>query len=307
MRVVIALGGNALQRRHEPANAAHRQHNLKRASQAVAVLARTHEVVLTHGNGPQIGAVALQATSAGKPEPLDMLVAESEGMIGYLLEQSLAAELPGREIVALLTQVEIDPADPAFARPTKPIGPLYGEGEARRLAAERNWSIMADGASFRRAVPSPEPRRILELTAIRILLEAGAIVICGGGGGIPVALSADGVVRGIEAVVDKDLSAALLAEKLAADALLLLTDIAAVATRWGAPDARLIAEASPEQLRNFDFPAGSMGPKIEAACRFVARTGGYAGIGAIEATADILARKAGTIIRSGQEPIRYHA
>jgi carbamate kinase len=306
MRVVMALGGNALQRRGEPAEPRLLARNLGIAVKAVAELARKHEVVVTHGNGPQVGMLALAATAGGAPSALDLLVAESEGMIGYLIERELSAALPRREIATLLTQVEVDAADPAFAAPTKPIGPGYAEAEARRLAAERSWAIMRDGACFRRAVASPEPRRIREINAIRILLEAGAIVICSGGGGIPVAVSEDGALRGIEAVIDKDRTAALLAEGLGADALLLLTDVAAVMTRWGEPDARPIAEASPEALSAFDFAAGSMGPKVEAARRFVARTGRVAGIGALEDASAILEGKAGTVIRQGRNTIRYH-
>lgn len=306
MRLVMALGGNALQRRGEPPEPRLRERNLAVAAKSVAALARRHEIVVTHGNGPQVGMLALAAEKSGAAEPLDLLVAESEGMIGYLIEREVSAALPGREIATLLTQVEVDAADPAFAAPSKPIGPGYAEPEARRLAAERSWTIMRDGRSFRRAVASPEPLRIRELSAVRLLLEAGAIVICSGGGGIPVVLSSDGGVRGIEAVIDKDRTAALLAAALEADALLLLTDVAAVSTRWGDPDARLIAEASPEALRAFAFAPGSMGPKVEAACRFVERTGRIAGIGALEDAAALLDRAAGTVIRQTREPIRYH-
>ncbi len=307
MRVVLALGGNALQRRNEPADPRSRQRNLHVAAQAVAAVARHHQVVVTHGNGPQVGMLSLAAAgSAGTPDPLDVLVAESEGLIGYLIEREIAAVLPGREIATLLTQVEIEPDDPAFAAPSKPIGPMYSEAEARSLAFRHAWSIMRDGDAFRRAVASPEPRRIREISAIRILVEAGAIVICCGGGGVPVIVSPDRSVRGVEAVIDKDLSAALLAEALRADALLLLTDVAAVATRWGDPSSRAIAQAHPAQLRALRFAPGSMGPKVEAACRFAERTGGIAAIGAIEDAAAILAGDAGTIVRVGSEAIRYH-
>lgn len=308
MRVVVALGGNALQRRNEPANPHFRQRNLHAAAKAVALIARHHQVVITHGNGPQVGMLALAA--AGTPdasEPLDLLVAESAGMIGYLLERELARELPGREFATLLTQVEVDPTDPAFAAPSKPIGPFYSEIEAWRLMTEKSWRMIGEGHAFRRAVPSPEPRRIRELSAINILIEAGAIVVCGGGGGIPVAPGSDGSIRGVEAVIDKDLSAALLAEGVGANALLLLTDVAAVSTRWGDPGARAIALASPEQLREFQFAPGSMGPKVEAACRFAERTGGFAGIGALDEAAAILAGEAGTLVRPICEAMRFHA
>lgn len=306
MRVVMALGGNALQRRGEPAGPGVLARNLSRAASAVAAIARHHEVVVTHGNGPQVGMLALAAEAQGRADPLDLLVAESEGEIGYLIERELAARLPSREIATLLTQVEVDPADPAFAAPTKPIGPVYDESEARRLAAERSWTIMRDGEHFRRAVASPEPRRIRELNAVRVLLGAGLVVICSGGGGIPVVAGADGGLRGIEAVIDKDRTAALLAEGLDADALLLLTDVAAVMTRWGDPAARAIAEASPAALGAFRFAPGSMAPKVEAACRFVSRTGRLAGIGALDDASAILEGAAGTVIRQTLDPIRYH-
>jgi carbamate kinase len=308
MRLVVALGGNALHRRDDVPHSSDHQHILREAVEAIAALAHHHEIVVTHGNGPQVGLLALQAAANGmSSDPLDVLVAESEGMIGYLIERELAAALPDRDIATLLTQVEVDPGDPGFAAPSKPIGPHYSADEARRLAEERSWTIMRDGTSYRRAVPSPEPQRIRELSAIRILLEAGTIVICSGGGGIPIVVSSDGSIRGVEAVIDKDLSAALLAERLAADALLLLTDVAAVSTDWGNPAAPLIARASPEQLREFHFAPGSMGPKAEGACRFVERTGGIAGIGALRDAAAILAGTAGTMICRTREPMRYHA
>lgn len=308
MRVLVALGGNALQRRGEAPDPVTTRHRLRAAAQAVAAIARQHEVIVTHGNGPQIGMLALRAAAGShNPDSLDVLVAESEGMIGYLIESELSRELPGREIATLLTQVEVDPADPAFSAPSKPIGPVYEEAEARRFAAEKSWTIMRDGGAFRRAVASPEPLRIRELGAIRILVGAGALVICSGGGGIPVVLQADGGIRGIEAVIDKDLSAALLAAELGADALLLLTDVVAVSTRWGDPGGRPIARASPRQLRAIKFAPGSMGPKVEAACRFVECTGRLAAIGALEQAPLILAGDAGTIIDHSDEPMAYHA
>jgi carbamate kinase len=228
MLVVMALGGNALLRRGEPLDVEVQRRNLSRAViRAIAPIARRHQVVITHGNGPQIGLLALQAAAYKdvKPYPLDVLGAESQGMIGYLIGQSLANELPGREIATLLTQVEVDPSDPAFDRPTKPIGPLYDEAEAKMLAARTSCILVRDGHGFRRAVPSPNPRRIHEIEAIRLLVRAGTLVICAGGGGIPIVKNADGAIRGVEAVIDKDLSAALLAEEIGADALLLLERI----------------------------------------------------------------------------------
>jgi carbamate kinase len=235
MLLVLALGGNALLRRGEPLEAEVQRRNLLDATaQALAPIARKHRVVVTHGNGPQVGLLALQAAAYKDvaPYPLDILGAETEGMIGYLIEQSLANELRDREIATLLTQVEVEPSDPAFARPTKPIGPVYGEAAARELAARSSWTIVPDGSGFRRAVPSPIPRRIREINVIKLLIRAGVIVICAGGGGIPVMRTPDGGVCGVEAVIDKDLSAALLAEQIGADALLLLTDVPAVWTKW---------------------------------------------------------------------------
>jgi carbamate kinase len=301
MRVVIALGGNALLRRGEPLEAKIQERNVAMAAETIAEIARGHAVVVTHGNGPQVGLLALQSQAYAKvrPYPLDVLGAESEGMIGYLIERELASRLPGRQVATLLTTVEVDARDSAFAEPTKPIGPLYGEDEARGLAGRPGLRLARDGAGFRRVVASPEPRRILELKAIRLLTEAGVVVVCAGGGGIPVTVGADGALRGVEAVIDKDLSASLLACDLGASALLLLTDVAAVETDWRTPRARRIKEATPEALRVLRFEQGSMAPKIEAAARFVERTGGRAGIGALEDAPAVLAGEAGTTIRPG--------
>jgi len=300
MLVVVALGGNALLRRGEPMEAEVQRSNLVKAARALAPLAREHQVVITHGNGPQIGLLALQAAAyaGARPYPLDVLGAETEGMIGYLIEQELANVLPGREIATLLTQVEVDPDDPAFAAPSKPIGPIYQQAKAQALAAERRWSFMPDGDGFRRAVPSPVPQRIREINTIKLLVRAGVLVICAGGGGIPVVTTPGGGVRGVEAVIDKDLSAALLADEIAADALLLLTDVTAVWTKWPMGEGRPIGRTTPGDLRRMTFAAGTMGPKVEAACRFVERTGRMAAIGAMEDAAAILAGKAGTIVQS---------
>lgn len=302
MLVVMALGGNALLRRGEPLEVEVQRRNLTSAvAKAIAPVARRHQAVITHGNGPQIGLLALQADAYKdvKPYPLDVLGAESEGMIGYLIEQALANELPGREIATLLTAVEVDPSDPAFDKPTKPIGPVYDEAEAQKLAAHTRWTLVRDGRGFRRAVPSPAPRRIREINTIRLLVRAATTIICAGGGGIPVVVSADGALRGVEAVIDKDLSAALLAEEIDADALLLLTDVPAVWTRWPKPEGEPIRQATPAALRALTFDPGSMGPKVEAACRFVERTGRTAGIGAMEEAEEVLAGIAGTIVTAG--------
>ena len=299
MLVVIALGGNALLRPGERPEVEIQRENLRAAAAAIAGIARRHSIVVTHGNGPQVGWLALQAeAAAGRPDPLDVLGAESEALIGYLIEQELAPLLPGRELATLLTQVEVDPGDPAFARPTKPIGPLYAEARARALAAERGWQVAAVPGGFRRVVASPEPRRIRELNVIRRLVGAGVIVICAGGGGIPVAPTGAGALRGIEAVIDKDLTSALLAAELGADALLLLTDVDAIYADWPAPAQRPIRHATPAELRARQLPAGSMGPKAEAACRFVERTGGLAAIGALADAARVLAGDAGTTVRA---------
>jgi carbamate kinase len=298
VRIVIALGGNALLRRGEPAEATVQRRNVERAARAVAEVAAEHEIVVTHGNGPQVGLLALQSEAYRdvRAYPLDVLGAESEGMIGYLLEQALGNELHGRAVATLLTQVVVDPGDPAFERPTKPVGPVYDEERARRLAAKRGWTVAPDGNRFRRVVPSPEPRDIVELTTIRLLVEAGVLVICIGGGGIPVVVDEAGALHGVEAVIDKDLSAALLARLLGADLLLMLTDVAAVERGFGTRDARPIRRATAGELRAIAFAAGSMGPKVEAACRFVDATGQTAGIGALEDAAAIARGEAGTIV-----------
>jgi carbamate kinase len=297
VRIVVALGGNALLHRGEPAEAATQRRNVVAAASALAAVSRDYELVITHGNGPQVGLLALEADAykAVTPYPLDILGAESQGMIGYLLAQALRTQLPTTDVVAVLTQVVVDSSDPAFAHPTKPIGPVYDEAEAQVLAREHGWSIAADGTHIRRVVPSPQPRTIVELDAIRHLLTSGAIVVCGGGGGIPVVVE-DGQLIGVEAVIDKDLTAALLAEELGAERLVILTDVSFVEREWGAPTAEPIVTATPAELRRLTFAAGSMGPKIEAACRFVQRTGGEARIGALDGIAAVVEGETGTCI-----------
>lgn len=305
MLIVIALGGNALLRRGEPLEADVQQRNVAVAADALAEVACRHAVVVTHGNGPQVGLLALQAQAYGEVRPysLDVLGAESEGMIGYFVERELASRLPGREVATLLTQVEVEAGDPAFAAPAKPIGPLYSEAQARQLRA-RGFAMAPDRDGFRRVVPSPEPRRIRELAAIRLLVKAGVIVVCAGGGGIPVVATPHGL-RGIEAVIDKDLSASLLAAELGAAALLLLTDIEAVETDWRTPAARKIRQISPEALRTRSFEAGTMAPKVEAASRFVERTKSIAAIGALGDAAKILLGEAGTTVRADAATVWY--
>jgi len=297
VRVVIALGGNALLRRGEPCDDETQRRNVATAAAALARIAAEQDVVVTHGNGPQVGLLALQAEASELSRSLDVLGAETEGMIGYLIEQEIRNRLPGRSVATLLTQVVVDRDDPAFEQPAKPIGPVYAAGRAEALAAERGWTIAEDGDGYRRVVPSPEPRRILELDTIRLLLDAGSVVVCAGGGGIPVVESAAGSFHGVEAVVDKDLASALLASGLEADVLLLLTDVDAVYDDWGTPSAAPLGLVTPGDLRRRHFAAGSMGPKVEAACRFVEAGGGMAGIGRLEDAGQVLARRRGTIVR----------
>jgi carbamate kinase len=304
MRAVVALGGNALLRRGEPMTAENQRANVRLACRALAPVALEHELVISHGNGPQVGLLALQGSAYAdvEPYPLDLLGAQTEGMIGYLIQQELGNELPfEKRLASLLTLIEVDPDDPAFADPTKPIGPVYAEEDSRRLADEKGWVFKPDGDSFRRVVPSPLPQRIFGLEPVEWLLERGSVVICAGGGGIPVMYTDDPVpagrrLVGVEAVIDKDLASALLARDLRADALAIVTDVDAVYADWGTPRQRAIRRATPEALAETEFAAGSMGPKVRAACSFVAETGGLAAIGSISDTAALLRAEAGTIV-----------
>jgi carbamate kinase len=297
-RLVVALGGNALLRRGEALTAETQRRRAGEAMSLVAELAERDDVVLTHGNGPQVGLLALQSSAYADvpPYPLDVLGAESEGMIGYVLEQELRNRLPSRSAVTILTQVVVDRDDPAFDAPSKPIGPVYTREQAQRLARERGWAVAEDGDHFRRVVPSPQPRRIVEISAIRLLVDAGAIVVCAGGGGIPVVEDESGALHGVEAVIDKDLAAELLARSLDADYLLLLTDVPAVMRGWGTEAAAPITRVTPSELRTLELANGSMGPKVEAACRFVEATGRTAAIGSLEDAVRIVAGEAGTIV-----------
>ncbi|MFT3691137.1 carbamate kinase [Paenirhodobacter sp.] len=296
MRVVVALGGNALLRRGEPMTAEAQRANVRKAARALADLACEHRIVVAHGNGPQVGLLALQAAAyGGEVWPLDILGAESVGMIGYLVEQELTNAMPGAALATLLTQIEVDRDDPAFARPTKPIGPLYDTGEAERMRAAHGWPMVEEAPGrWRRVVPSPRPRRITQMPAVRLLVEAGVTVICAGGGGIPVIRQPDGELCGVEAVIDKDHAAGLLARELDADAFLMLTDVDAVYDGWGGPEQRAIHRARPEDLDPARFAAGSMAPKVKAACAFAATPGRIAGIGRLEDARAILEGKAGT-------------
>jgi carbamate kinase len=271
--------------------------------------AQDHRLVVTHGNGPQVGLLAEQTVGIGGEAgfPLDVVGAESQGMIGYVIERELSARLPSRKIATLLTQVVIDPADPAFASPDKPIGRAYREAEIGKLTAACGWIFVRNGAGFRRAVPSPAPLHIREIDTIRILVDAGVIVICAGGGGVPVVVDRhSGAIFGVEAVVDKDRSAALLATQLRSGTLLILTDVDAAYTDWGTPSARAIRHATPLGLSRHRFMPGSMGPKIEAACQFVSATGGTAAIGALAEAVAVLKGEAGTHIDLEGDDIRWY-
>jgi carbamate kinase len=302
MRVVVALGGNALIRRGQRPDLAVQRENIRSAAVSIAALAAVHDVVLTHGNGPQIGLLALESSSDPSlraPYPLDVLGAETDGMIGYLLGQELQNLLPGRRVVTVLTQTVVDATDPAFSRPTKPIGAVYDEATARAFALQRGWDVGPDGDHWRRLVASPEPQALVELQAISYLARGDFVVICCGGGGIPVTRATDGTLSGVEAVVDKDLVSALLATALHVDALLLLTDVDGVHAEWGTPRDRLLRAVTPSELRGLGLHDGSMGPKVEAACRFVEQTGGRAAIGRLQDAVALLAGSAGTVVQSG--------
>ena len=309
MRIVVALGGNALLKRGEPMSAVLQRRNVGAAADAlVALIAAGHQIVVTHGNGPQVGLIALQSAAGPKDGsyPLDILGAESQGMIGYLIEQALRDRLPSGALLAtLLTQVRVDVSDPAFQHPTKPIGPVYDAAEAAGLASARGWSVAPDGDHWRRVVPSPEPQEILGLGAIQLLVQAGVLVISTGGGGIPVVAREDVGFEGVEAVIDKDRASSLLAGEIGADMLLMLTDVDAVYVDFGKPVARAIARAGADSLRSEDFAAGSMGPKVAAAKRFAALTGKVAAIGRIEDASAIVRQAAGTWITAGDGPVVF--
>ncbi|MCA0008762.1 MULTISPECIES: carbamate kinase [unclassified Mesorhizobium] len=298
MLIVVALGGNALLRRGEPMTAENQRANIVRAAAVLAKLVNTgHSIVVTHGNGPQVGLLALQAatTADGRTFPLDVLGAESAGMIGYVIEQELCNLLKERLFATLLTQVRVDPQDPAFAHPTKPIGPVYDETTARRLASERDWQIAPDGDKWRRVVPSPRPLAILEASVIAFLVERGVIVICTGGGGVPVIAREDGSLCGVEAVIDKDLASALLARQLRADMLLMLTDVDAVYEGYGTPGARALRQVRSTEISGRNFAVGSMGPKIEAAVEFAQATGNPSAIGQLKDAVEIVKGERGTL------------
>lgn len=299
-RVVVALGGNALLKRGEEMTAGNQRKNARLAAEALAPLCLEHETVITHGNGPQVGLLALQEIAyEGEDYPLDVLGAETEGMIGYMIEQELGNVLPfEKPIATILTMVEVDPDDAAFSDPTKFIGKVYTEEEARAEAAEKGWQVKPDGKYWRRVVPSPLPKRIFQLRPIKWLLERNVVVIAAGGGGIPT-MYEPGKERhliGVECVVDKDRASALLAKEIGADVFVVATDTDAVYLDWGGPDQRAIRSATPEALDAYRFPAGSMGPKVEAAQDFARTTGGRAIICSLpDVPAAILGQKGTTI------------
>jgi carbamate kinase len=307
MRILVALGGNALLKRGEPMTAEAQRANVQVGAACLAPIARNHELVISHGNGPQVGLLALQAAAYTEVEayPLDVLGAQTEGMIGYLIEQELGNLLPAdAPLATLLTMIEVSSEDPAFQDPTKFVGPIYSDGEAATLAAEKGWDFKRDGDHMRRVVASPVPQRIFELRPIRWLLEHGTVVICAGGGGIPTTFASgrDRILTGVEAVIDKDLASELLARELDADLFVMATDVDGVYTGWGTPDQRKLDHVTPEDLRELSFPAGSMGPKVAAAAQFVAQTGRRAAIGALSEIEQIVAGTAGTIVVAGPSP-----
>lgn len=297
MRLLIALGGNALLKRGEPMTAQNQRANVRTACEQIAKAYEGNELIISHGNGPQVGLLALQnnAYKAVPMYPLDVIGAESLGMIGYMIQQELANFVPkSATLCNVLTQTEVDPKDPAFQHPTKPVGPVYTKEEAEALAAKEGWSIAPDNDKFRRVVPSPEPKRIFGLKSLKTLVEAGHIVICCGGGGIPTYYDEEGRLRGAEAVIDKDLASSVLAADLDADLFIIATDVDGAYLDWGKPEQRRIAQADPKSLREYGFAKGSMGPKVEAACRFVEKSGKTAVIGALDKIDEILAGRSGT-------------
>lgn len=311
MRIVIALGGNALLKRGEPMTAEVQRRNIHIAAEAIAPITKEHQVVITHGNGPQVGLLALQGASYKPDEayPLDVLGAETEGMIGYMLEQELGNLLPFEvPFATLLTMVEVDGDDPGFKNPTKFVGPVYEKPDADRLAKEKNWIFKQDGDKWRRVVPSPMPKRIFEIRPVKWLLEKGTIVICAGGGGIPTMYEKgkERLLTGVEAVIDKDFCSELLARELEADLFIMATDAEAVCTDWGTPNQKAIHRVSPAALAQFKFPAGSMGPKVDAACNFAKETGKAAAIGALADIAAIVRGDKGTIVSASNSTITWH-
>jgi len=308
MRVVVALGGNALLRRGQELSAENQRENIRIAAEQLATIHKNHELIIAHGNGPQVGLAALMDaayTDVG-PYPLDVLGAKTVGMIGYIIEQELGNVIPFEDhIVTVLTQILVDPADPAFKKPTKPVGPVYNKEEAEKLRQEEGWTMSPDGEYFRKVVPSPLPQRIIEISAIRTLVDNGYVVICAGGGGIPVAYDENRKLFGVEAVIDKDLASGLLAKGLDADMFVMLTDVANVFVDFGTENQRSIKAAHPDALEALDFAAGSMGPKVLGACQFVRETGHRSAIGRLSELTAIMTGEAGTLISNEVDGIEY--
>lgn len=296
-KLVIALGGNALLQRGEVLSAENQQRSIQVFAQRVATLARDYQLVIVHGNGPQVGLLALQnaAYTESPAWPLDILVAESQGMIGAAIAQALTQNVGNSSVTTLMTRVEVDPQDEAFAAPGKYIGPVYQPDQQAELEQRYGWTMKADGQYIRRVVPSPMPQNILDSDAIRILVEAGHTVICCGGGGVPVVAQGEGY-QGTEAVIDKDLTAAVLANAINADHLLILTDADAVYEHWGTPQARALRHVTTEELAPFAAPDGAMGPKAAAVIQFVKQTGRSAFIGALKDAPQILTGEKGTCV-----------
>lgn len=304
MRVVVALGGNALLKRGEPMTAEVQRSNVKTAARSLAPVAEKHQLVLSHGNGPQVGLLALQGAAYEEVDtyPLDVLGAQTEGMIGYMIEQELGNLLPFEvPFATILTMVEVDADDPAFQNPTKFVGPVYSEVEAMELAADKSWTVKPDGQYWRRVVPSPLPKRIFEIRPIKWLLEKNTVVICAGGGGIPTMYQkgADRVLTGVEAVIDKDRATELLARELEADLYIMATDVDGVYLDWGTPSQQKLDRISAAELKSHSFAAGSMGPKVNAAIQFVEKTGKRSAIGSLEEIEQIVEGKAGTNVIAG--------
>jgi len=308
MRVVVALGGNALLQRGQALSAENQRDNIRVAAAALAEVHKTHQLVIAHGNGPQVGLMALMdaAYTAVDPYPLDVLGAETIGMIGYMIEQELGNIIPVEDhILTVLTQIVVDPADSAFNNPTKPVGPVYDQAESERLARDKGWSMAPDGEHYRKVVPSPLPQRIIELDAIRMLVENGVVVICAGGGGIPTAYDDDKKLYGVEAVIDKDLASGLLAKGLDAGMFVMLTDVANVYANFETENQKAIAAAHPDALEEMDFAPGSMDPKIKGACKYVKETGGRSAIGQLSDLVEIMKGEAGTIISNDVDGIVF--
>ncbi|MHA2688165.1 carbamate kinase [Vibrio harveyi] len=296
--IVVAVGGNALLQRGEVMSCENQQKSIAQTATSLAELSKNYRLVLVHGNGPQVGLLSLQnnAYKDCPPYPFDVLGAETQGMIGYLIQQGLNAAIEDRYTTTILTRIVVDENDPAVADPSKFIGPVYTEEQAKQLAEANHWVVKPDGSHWRRVVPSPKPQEILEIKAIKDLLEKEHLIICGGGGGAPV-IEKDGAYVGFEAVIDKDMTAALIAEQIGAEHLLILTDGTHVCLNWGTPQEQKLENVTIEQIKQYSFPAGSMGPKVDACCQFVEKTGQSGHIGDLSFALEIIEGKSGTHIQ----------